>query len=278
MKITKENYFSKEAGMEYISVSQFKSFDGCEAKGMAKLNGEYDEFKSSKALDLGKYFHAWGEGKEAFAEFKENNKGVIYKKRGSGKLKEYVELDKTIELLESKKDQYKNFMKVIRNDNVQHEVIVTAELFGAKFKIMIDCYAPDLGWFADLKLMKSITDKFWSQKKNKYVGFIENYSYDLQMIVYSEVEKIAFRRNKPLDPILAVVTKEEVPDVALYHGFNKNQNYRKSMLEYVEKGIERIVDLKAGKVKPIRCEKCGWCKITSETKVFNFLDIQADEK
>ena len=46
MILTAENYFSKEADREYLSVSQYKNFMGtigrpaCEAEAMAKLNGE----------------------------------------------------------------------------------------------------------------------------------------------------------------------------------------------------------------------------------------------
>ena len=44
MKLTNENYFSKEANQKYLSVSQYKNFVGtlgivnCEAKAMAELN------------------------------------------------------------------------------------------------------------------------------------------------------------------------------------------------------------------------------------------------
>ena len=46
MQLTNENYFSREASNEYMSVSQYKSFigsmgiKGCEAMAMAEINGE----------------------------------------------------------------------------------------------------------------------------------------------------------------------------------------------------------------------------------------------
>ena len=49
MILTNENYFSKEADMEYLSVSQYKNFIGslgkiaCEAEAMALLNGVWEK-------------------------------------------------------------------------------------------------------------------------------------------------------------------------------------------------------------------------------------------
>ena len=40
MILTKDNYFSKEADMEYMSVSQFKLFNECEAKALATIIGQ----------------------------------------------------------------------------------------------------------------------------------------------------------------------------------------------------------------------------------------------
>ena len=56
-KLTESNYYSKEADLHYMSVSQYKSFMSCEARTMAKLNGEYEEEQSS-ALLFGSYVDA----------------------------------------------------------------------------------------------------------------------------------------------------------------------------------------------------------------------------
>jgi hypothetical protein len=42
MILTNENYFSKEADMEYMSVSQFKAFEQCEAAALASVKGEWE--------------------------------------------------------------------------------------------------------------------------------------------------------------------------------------------------------------------------------------------
>lgn len=60
MLLNRENYFSKEAGLEYMSVSQFKSltpaFGGCEAAGMAAIKGEYEPPQITAFLE-GSYVH-----------------------------------------------------------------------------------------------------------------------------------------------------------------------------------------------------------------------------
>ena len=49
MILTSENYFSKDAEKEYLSVSQYKKIAGClgrlgcEAKAMAEIRGEWEE-------------------------------------------------------------------------------------------------------------------------------------------------------------------------------------------------------------------------------------------
>ena len=42
MNLTNENYFSKEADIEYMSVSQWKLFNECEAKALATIQGQED--------------------------------------------------------------------------------------------------------------------------------------------------------------------------------------------------------------------------------------------
>ncbi|NRU35913.1 hypothetical protein BJV39_000008 [Clostridium beijerinckii] len=61
MVITKENYYSIEADLSTMSVSQYKLFKQCELMAMAKLKGEYKQSESDAFL-LGKYIHSWSEG------------------------------------------------------------------------------------------------------------------------------------------------------------------------------------------------------------------------
>lgn len=51
LEITQENYFSKEMDLEYMSVSQYKSFRECESKTLAVLNSETDETVKESYLE-----------------------------------------------------------------------------------------------------------------------------------------------------------------------------------------------------------------------------------
>lgn len=67
MILTAENYYSKEADKEFMSVSQYKKFAGClgrlgcEAKAMAELNGEWEDEKSTSMM-VGSYVDAHFDG------------------------------------------------------------------------------------------------------------------------------------------------------------------------------------------------------------------------
>lgn len=65
MLLTSENYYSREANEEYLSVSQYKDFmgtygkPGCEEYALAKLNGTWVEaMEDSTALMVGSYVDA----------------------------------------------------------------------------------------------------------------------------------------------------------------------------------------------------------------------------
>ena len=73
MQLTSENYYSQEANKEYMSVSGYKDFAGtygkmpCEFYGMEKLNGRWEDEKST-ALLVGSYVdsilrEAWNSSK-----------------------------------------------------------------------------------------------------------------------------------------------------------------------------------------------------------------------
>ena len=67
MQLTSENYYSQEANQEYMSVSGYKDFAGtygkmpCEFYGMEKLNGRWQDEKST-ALLVGSYVDSYFEG------------------------------------------------------------------------------------------------------------------------------------------------------------------------------------------------------------------------
>lgn len=258
MQLTKENYFSLEANRHYMSVSQFKSFvpafGGCEAAAMATLRGEYER-PGSTAFMEGKFIHAWNEG--TLPEFKADNPD-LYSSRGptAGQLKSnFQHCNQMIEVLES--DPYVMMALAGRK-----EVIMTAELFGIPWKVMLDSYQPGL-LFADLKALKEIDGKFWNKEVQAYENFIEHYGYDIQMSVYAEVEKINSGSQNWLLPHMVIVTKEDPPDhEIIFFDFDLIEQ----KLQVVSNHIGRVKAVKSGAELPVRCEKCEYCRSTKKIK------------
>ncbi len=245
MLLNKENYFSKEANAEYWSVSQFKAFNRCEAAGLAEARGIYER-EETDALLIGSYVDAYFSGE--LDEFAERNHDKMYSKRGGGLLAKFQAANDMINRVES---------DPLMNEFLEGEkqVIKTAELFGADWKIKIDVYHEDR--IVDFKTVRDFGDIF--DKGYGWRSWIEYWGYDIQGAIYQKIEQIATGRAEPLPFYLAAVTKERVPDIAVVE---IPTHILEAALGLVEAKIERFDLIKSGDVEPIRCEKCDYCKKT----------------
>lgn len=251
MILTAENYFSKEADMDYLSVSQYKKFAGClgrlgcEAKAMAELKGEWTDDKTT-ALLVGSYVDAHFEG--TLDLFKAQNPDIFTKQGG---LKaEYRRAEEVINRIE--RDEY--FMAHMQGEK---QVIMTAELFGTKWKIKMDSYFPD-ALIVDLKVIKSLGDRFYSADFGN-MDFIRNWGYDIQGAIYQKVVEINTGKKLPFK--IAAASKEEFPDIDI---IQIEQSLLDAALSEVEKNVPGILALKKGEYDPVRCERrdCNYCKHT----------------
>lgn len=252
MIISKENYYTPEADLNTFSVSQYKLFKQCEAKALAKVKGEYRQADNDAFL-LGKYVHSWSEG--TLEEFKNENP-ALFSTRGAtkGQLKSsFMVANKMIETLE--KDSV--CMKFLEGEK---EVLIQGELFGVKWRGMVDILNINKGFFADLKTTQGI------YKKYSGFNFIENYGYIEQMAVYRELIKQQF--GKDLIPYIVAVTKEDIPDKAV---IRIDKGYTDSKLQEMEFYVERFQAIKDGKVDPVGCGSCDYCK--SVNKVSRILSL-----
>ncbi|MFJ7951565.1 PD-(D/E)XK nuclease-like domain-containing protein [Lysinibacillus sp. NPDC096418] len=252
-QLNKDNYHSNEANQHYMSVSQFKSAVECEAKMIAELKGEYTR-PFSTALTVGSYLHAAFENKEAFEEFCESEKDVIFKKRGSGKYAEFEQADKMIETVEN--DPF--CMHALTGEK---EVIFTGELFGAQWKIKVDNINHEKRFFSDIKTTQELSKRYWSEKYNGWVSFVEAYDYVLQMAIYREI--IHQNTGYYYTPYIVAVTKETPPDKAILH-FDSSRFELE--LEYAQEHLPNIITAKSGEKEPKRCEKCDHCRVTKQLK------------
>lgn len=271
MQLTSENYHSKEANLFYMGTSQYKSFKKCEASTMYWLTtGTKDE--DTDALMVGKYVHKWSEGLEAFEIFKKENKDYIYNKKGEP-FALFKRADEMISCLESDPK-----IKFYLQGN--KETILTADLFGIPWKIMIDVDNDPLNYLLDLKTTKSISDWGWvwseSEGRNIKVSFIEEWQYMIQAAVYPEVERIARGRETRKDFYLIAVSKEKTPDHAIIDLTDVEQYPRiDAELQKIAENLPRIIQVKTGVIPPIRCEHCDYCRATKKVdKIVHYTELR----
>lgn len=245
--LTADNYYSKEANERYMSVSMFKDFNGtygkmaCEFEALEKMHDRWKE-EPSTAMLVGSYVDSYFEG--TLDQFKNDNPDIFTQK---GELKaNYKKAEEVISRIE--RDEY--FMKYMSGEK---QSIMTADLFGAKWKIKMDSYIPGVA-IVDLKVMSSITDLKWVRDLG-YLDFIRYWGYDIQGAVYQKVVEI--NTGKKLPFYIAAATKENQPDIRI---IQVTQNYLEEALNVVEMNMPRILRVKSGEVQPDKCELCDCCR------------------
>lgn len=247
MELTAENYYSQEANLEYMSVSQFKDFAGtygimqCEFKAMEKLHGRWIEEMTTPML-VGSYVDAYFEG--TLRQFVTAHPECF---RMDGELRQdYKHANKIIKRIE--KDPY--FMKHLSGEKQR---IMTGEMFGSKWKIKMDSYVPG-EMIVDLKVMRSITDmKF--VKDVGYMDFIRYWGYDIQGAVYQEI--VRQNTGKRLPFYIAAASKEKEPDIRI---IKVGQNILDEAMYLVRTNMTRVMEVKNGEVLPEKCDLCDCCR------------------
>ena len=257
MILTNENYFSQEASTEFFSVSQYKDMKDCPARAIATMRGEYKP-EITKALLIGSYVDAYIEGNEAFEKFKAEHPEIFNSR--TGELKVDYQMANTII------DRANNDPLLAEYLSGKKQVIITAEMFGAPWKIKIDSYFPG-DKIVDLKVMRSM-------ERIMGKSFVEHWGYDIQMAVYSEVEHIATGKER-LDTYLAVLTKEEPSDVGVIH---VPAWRRKECLEEVKRDMPRLIAYKKGDIEAPGCGVCPYCRSKKKARVIEFDEVGFSNK
>lgn len=246
-----------------MSVSQYKSFLNCEVAALADLHDESTKVEKECFVE-GHYLHAWNEGK--LEEFKKENPS-LYSSRGptKGQLKSnYLILDEMIKKLEGDKLS----MMALEGEK---EVIMTAELFGIPWKIMIDNYNPSKKRFSDLKAVQSLHKRHYNFKEGISQNFVEFYGYTTQIAVYSEVIRLNTGMDEYFEGLIVAATKENPPDIAV---INFDIDTIKYELLKIESNIERIIRVKNRELEPESCGRCNYCKSNKKlTEVIHYSEL-----
>jgi hypothetical protein len=252
--LSDSNYFSPEASKIFMGSTQFKSFSpeygGCEAKALAELNGIWKESEST-ALLVGSYVHAHFEGE--LNKFKSEHPQIFTVK---GELKaEYKLANEMINALETD-----DFVMNAFNAG-KKEVFMTGELFGAPWKIKVDCLDRKNKIFIDLQTTKDF-EHSWSTRHKARVNFVLQYNYLAQFAIYQEI--IRQNTGERYMPFLIAVTKQSPPDKAI---LSFDQESLDEELKSVGVYMQRVIDVKTGKEYPVRCNKCDYCRATKKVDI-----------
>ena len=243
MRLTKKNYFGKRANMEYMSVSQFKSFSKCQHTALAELKGKYKR-ETTTALLVGSYVDSYFEGE--LEKFTQEHPEIL-KKDGTLKA-EYVKAEEIIDRIR----QDKLFLEYISG---KYQVIMTGSINGVDVKIKIDSLHDDK--IVDLKIVKDFESVYDSERDS--LPWWEYWGYDLQGAVYQEIVRQNTGLKLPF--YLAAATKEKTTDIDIWH---IPQGHLDFALEKFKENVFLYDAIKKGVIEPERCEKCDFCK---ETKV-----------
>lgn len=249
MQLTPENYHSLEAKKFYMSASRYKNFAGslgivpCEERSMAEIRGEWVE-EPTPAMVMSSYVDNHFAGR--LDVFKAQHPDIFTKQ---GELKaQFQHADKIIQRIE--RDPY--FMKFLSGEK---QVIMTAELFGAQWSVMIDSFIDKVA-VVDLKVMADL-QKAHYVKDYGIMTFVEYYGYREQAAIYQAVVEKNIGKKMPF--YLAAASKEDEPDIEII-GFT--QKDLDDTLRMIESNMPRILDIKKGVVVPDRCGSCDYCRST----------------
>lgn len=262
MTLTNENYYSREAAIEYMSASQYKSFVRCEAAALAEIRGEYTS-PTSSAMLVGGYVDAWFSGELPLFQAQHPE---IFKRDGTLKA-EYISAQNIIARLESDE-----LFSMLLSGKKQE--IVTGKIAGVPFRGKLDvlldgetCHRiterfPETenvfgddpaGAIVDMKIMRDM-ESVWDQETRTRVPFFEAYGYHYQGAIYKELV------GGDLPFVLAVGTKETEPDLEAIS--LEGDGYLRHTLYEIEDSVPRYQAIKRGEVEPHRCGKCAYCRAT----------------
>lgn len=245
-QLTAGNYFSQT---QYMSASQFKDFNTCEARALAKYNGEW-EFHGTTAMLMGSYVDAYLDN--SMDKFTSKHPEIFTR---TGSLRsEFTKANNIIARL----TQSEEHMRLLTGNR---QVPVQGKIAGVKCKGLIDNLLDTA--IVDGKVMRDLKD-VWV--RNGYQPWWKAYGYDVQGAIYQEL--VFQQTGKKLPFLLAVVTKEDTPDIAVYQ---LSQDTLDTAMDVIKSKIMRFAMIKDKIIDPERCECCDYCKSTKNVTINDYI-------
>lgn len=254
--ISSKDYYSTENALKFMSASQFKSFQNCEAMALAEIKGEWKrDFSSS--LAIGSYVDAFVEG--TLDNFKTSHP-EIFTQRGTLRA-EFVQANELCKKVAS--DEI--FMKYLSGE---HQKVFTGTISGVQFKGKLDAYHEGK-CIVDLKTCRDF-EPVW--KNHHKMSFVEAWGYDLQLAIYQEL--VYQNTGQKLPVFICAVTKEKIPDIAVISIPQERLDF---CLEVVKANVPHYNAIKHGEVEPTNCCKCDYCKSTKKiSRIIDYRDLNPE--
>lgn len=262
IKLTADNYYSREANEQYMSASQFKSFYRCEAAALAELKGEWNR-PSTTALLVGSYVDAYfgGELDQFTGEHPE-----IYTKQNTLK----ADFQKAHEICERlSRDELARMLL-----SGKHQTIKTGKIAGVWYKMKSDSLLTERqveaickkfpkvrnivpfggAMIVDLKCMKDFADIF-DEEQHEKVNFAEYWGYDIQGAIYQKID------GRMLPFVIVGATKETATNIEAMYIPDEDLAFAFSQVEALS---PRYAAIKRGEIAPEGCGKCAYCRNTKQ--------------
>jgi len=275
--LNEETYYTPEADMRYVSVSQYKRFigsvyanDACEAAALADAKGELER-KPTTAMMIGAYVDEALTGD--LERFKKDHPEV-FSSRGAtaGQLKsEYIQAEAMV----NRARQDETFMAYV--DSGDHQVIMTGDIEGVPFKVKLDVVAKLNGEpvaIVDLKTVRSMNEVFRVPDSGEYITWAERYGYDLQGSCYQYIYQQNTGIRLPF--YIAAISKDKdtagVPHPRLKI-IQVPQTKLDERLSEVKQNIKKVQMIKIGEIDPVHCGHCDYCADTLPCSVISMDEL-----
>lgn len=149
-------------------------------------------------------------------------------------------------------------------------MIVAGEIDGVPFKGKLDSINHTKGYVVDLKTMKSIWNKEWSDEmKTKIPTAVNNilgFQYHVQLATYLELlRQMGYPTYKPF---IVAVSKEKQPDKEL---IELTEEWLEEGLDYIKEHAKHVYYVSLGEIEPQKCGHCDYCK--SQKQLHEILTI-----
>jgi len=267
MKITPQNYYSKEANQAYFTASQIKTYQTCPSQWLAAHYGEYER-PASDALFHGSYVDVALTEPDKLDQFVMDHGAEIYGRSYGGKspkkLAAIQDLDKAIARV--KKDEY--FMSRLEGES--QVIIVLDDFHGHPYKCMLDNLSFEGAFLTDLKTCKDLYGEEWVTLDDgsfRKVHWIAYWRYILQLALYREAvfQEFGFRphpyiaaiqkptKYKPCDFDVFDLMSEQTKSV-------KAKEIMQSEVASAVRCMDEMATMKGDDPREVKmCGRCPWC-------------------